>query len=90
MWICLLESKIINNVGQAKGTYSHYLPEVCEPLVQTDTPALIFLATNVTDTVFEGLFLPTKALYLLDENQDLYIRTKTQDLFDPLVFVTQK
>jgi hypothetical protein len=32
------------------------------------------LAKNVTDTVFDRRFMPIKARYLLDENQDLYIR----------------
>jgi hypothetical protein len=35
---------------------------------------MIVLAKNVTDVVFERRFLPIKARYLLDENQDLYIR----------------
>ena len=50
-----------------------YFPEGREPLVQTDR-AMILLAKNVTDAVFESRFLPIKARYLLDENLDLYIR----------------
>jgi hypothetical protein len=69
----LSESQLIDYVRQAKDTYSHYFPEGREPLVQTDR-AMILLAKNVTDTVFERRFLPIKARYLLDENQDLYIR----------------
>jgi hypothetical protein len=69
----LSESQLIDYVRQAKGTYSHYFPESREPLVQTDR-AMILLAKNVTDAVFERRFLPIKARYLLDKNQDLYIR----------------
>jgi hypothetical protein len=68
----LSESQLIDYVRQAKDTYSHYFPEGREPLVQTDR-AMILLAKNVTDAVFESRFLPIKARYLLDENQDLYI-----------------
>jgi hypothetical protein len=69
----LSESQLTDYVRQAKDTYSHYFPEGHEPLVQTDR-AMILLAKNVTDAVFERRFLPIKARYLLDENQDLYIR----------------
>jgi hypothetical protein len=69
----LSESQLIDYVRQAKDTHSHYFPEGREPLVQTDR-AMILLAVNVTDAVFESRFLPIKARYLLDENQDLYIR----------------
>jgi hypothetical protein len=69
----LSESQLIDYVRQAKDTYSHYFPEGREPLVQTDR-AIILLAKNVTDAVFESRFLPIKARCLLGENQDLYIR----------------
>jgi hypothetical protein len=69
----LSESQLIDYVRQDKDAYSHYFPEGCAPLVQTDR-AMILLAKNVTDAVFESRFLPIKARYLLDENQDLYIR----------------
>lgn len=69
----LSESQLIHYVRQAKDAFSHYFPEGHEPLVQTDR-ALILLAKNVTDQVFESRFLPIKARYLLDENMDLYIR----------------
>jgi hypothetical protein len=69
----LSESQLVNYVRQAKDTYSDAFPEGREPLIQTDR-AMILLAKNVTDAVFETRFLPIKARYLLDENLDLYIR----------------
>jgi hypothetical protein len=69
----LSESQLVVYVRQAKDAHSHYFPEGRVPLVQTDR-AMILLAKNVTDTFFERRFLPIKARYLLDENQDLYIR----------------
>ena len=69
----LPESQLDDYVRQAKDMYSHVFPEGREPLIQTDR-AMILLAKNVTDAVFESRFLPIKARYLLDENLDLYIR----------------
>jgi hypothetical protein len=69
----LPESQLINYVRQAKDAYSQYFPEGREPVVQSER-AMILLAKNVTDAVFESRFLPIKARYLLDEHQDLYIR----------------
>jgi hypothetical protein len=52
----LSESQLIDYVRQAKDTHGHYFPESREPLVQTDR-AMILLAKNVTDAVFESRFL---------------------------------
>ena len=69
----LSDSQLVAYVRQAKDTYSFYFPEGCEELVQTER-ALILLAKNVTESIFNARFLPIKARYLLDENMDLYIR----------------
>jgi hypothetical protein len=68
----LSESQLIDYVRQAKDTYSRYFPEGHVPLVQTDH-AMILLAKNVTEEVFERRFVPIKARYLLNQNMDLYI-----------------
>jgi hypothetical protein len=67
----LSESQLIDFVRQTNDNYSQYFPEGREPLVQTDR-AMILLAKNVTDAVFESRFLPIKARYLLDINQDQF------------------
>jgi hypothetical protein len=69
----LSESQLDDYVRQAKDMYSDLFPEGREPLIQTDR-AMILLAKNVTDSVFESRFLPIPGRYLLDENLDLYIR----------------
>jgi hypothetical protein len=65
----LSESQLDDYVRQAKDMYSDLFPEGREPLIQTDR-AMILLAKNVTDSVFESRFLPIPARYLLDEHLD--------------------
>jgi hypothetical protein len=60
----LSESQLIDYVRQAKDTYIHYFPEGRAPLVQTDR-AMIPLAKNVTDAVFERRFAYTLEVWQL-------------------------
>jgi hypothetical protein len=65
----LSESQLIDYVSQAKDAHSRYFPEGREPLAQTDR-AMILLAKNVTDEVFESFFC-------LSRHDTFWMKTRT-------------
>jgi hypothetical protein len=70
----LVPSVVEDYIRQAKEAFVEYYPEGRDPLVAETDQSMVFVAHGVTESVFDGHFLPVKARYFLDENGDLYIR----------------
>lgn len=68
----LARSAVEAYIRQAKDVFVEYFPEGRRPSV-TDR-SMVLVAHGVSEEVFDRVFLPVNARYLLEDNGDLYIR----------------